>query len=332
VIALIGEAWGEKEEEIGRPFVGTSGWILDQLLSQVGVRRQDCFVSNVFNLRPRPSNDIKNLCGPRAAGIAGMPALQPGKFILARYASELDRLYDEIRREQPNVVVALGATASWALLHSTGIKGIRGSVSITAPAVSSACGRPFKVLPTYHPAAVSRQWNLRPIVVADLDKAKRESGSPEYVRPSRSIWIRPDLSDLQRFEELHLAGCERLSCDIETREDQITCIGFAPSPSVCLVSPFWTEGGSYWNRDDELTAWLYVRRWLARYPTVFQNGLYDINFLWSRYGIPVPHAAEDTMLLHHAFQPEMEKGLGFLASIYTEEGEWKSLRKGMKHD
>jgi len=75
-----------------------------------------------------------------------------------------------------------------------------------------------------------------------------------------------------------------------------------------------------------LTAWNYVRRWCQK-PSVFQNGLYDIHFLWRRYGISVPNAIDDTMLMHHAFQPEMEKGLGFLASIYTDEQSWKFMRK-----
>ena len=55
---LIGEAWGEKEEELHVPFVGASGWILDGMLSQVGLNRRDCYITNVFNLRPKPSNDV----------------------------------------------------------------------------------------------------------------------------------------------------------------------------------------------------------------------------------------------------------------------------------
>jgi len=45
-------------------------------------------------------------------------------------------------------------------------------------------------------------------------------------------------------------------------------------------------------------------------------------------GIRVLGAAHDTMLLHHALQPESLKGLGFLGSIYTDHGPWKAERKG----
>lgn len=332
-IMLVGEAWGQQEEEEGRPFVGTSGYILNQMLAQIGIKRDDCYVTNVFNLRPR-GNDIITLCGPKAEGIPGYPILQKSKYVRREFQNELDRLYSEIERESPNIIIALGGTASWALLRSTGIKQIRGAVAVVHPSIAERCGRVIKVLPTYHPAAVARQWNLRPIVLNDLDKARRESATPEYTRPSRQIWIKPTIEDLQTFEKLHILPAERIAPDIETKQDQITCVGFATSPSTAIVIPFFTESGlSYWSADDEITAWGYVRRWLAMKPSVFQNGLYDMNFTWSRYGIPTPLAAEDTMLLHHAWQPEMEKGLGFLATLYTDEASWKFMRKGgMKHD
>lgn len=333
-IALVGEAYGEKEEEAGRPFVGTSGWILDQMLAQAGIVRSECLVTNVFNLRPRPNNDIKNLCGPKTAGIPGMPPIQAGKYILAKYAPELERLYDEIHRVDPNIIVALGATAAWAFLHSTGIRSIRGATTVTCERVSERLGHQYKLLPTYHPAAVAREWSLRPIVIANLDKARRQSIFPEFRRPSRKIWLRPTLLDLANYERDFIRPADSLAADIETKQDQITCIGFAPSPETAIVIPFFCENGAnYWpSLQEELSAWSYVKHWLAMKPTTFQNGLYDINFLWSRYGIPVPLATEDTMLLHHAMQPELEKGLGFLASCYTEEASWKFMGKGKKHD
>lgn len=333
-IALVGEAWGEKEEEVGRPFVGTSGWLLDQMLSQAGIARSECLVTNVFNLRPRPSNDVKNLCGPRTAGILGMPQLQAGKYVLAKYASELERLYEEIIEAAPNIIVALGATAAWAFLHTKGIRGIRGAIAPTCMAVTARLGREFKVLPTYHPAAVAREWSIRPIVIADLDKARRHSETPEFTRPSRKIWLRPTLLDLANYDRDYIRPAESLAVDIETKQDQIDCISFAPSADTAIVIPFFLENGqNYWpTLQEELVAWGYVRHWLATKPIDWQNGVFDMNVLWWRYGIPTPLAREDPMLLHHAMQPELEKGLGFLGSIYSEEASWKFMGKGKKHD
>jgi uracil-DNA glycosylase len=332
-IMLIGETWGEKEEETGRPFSGTSGWMLDQLLSHAGISRRECYLTNVFNLRPKPSNDVKNLCGGKADAIPNYPALTKGQYIRREFAPQLDRLYREIIRESPNIIIALGATASWALLHSSGIKAIRGAVAPTDPAISNILGRVFKVLPTYHPSMVGRDYSTRPIVIADLAKALRESSTPEIIRPDRHIWLHPTLEDLATYERDYINSSELLSIDIETKGDQITCIGFAPSPSSAIVIPlFRGDNQSYWSTaQEEIQALAYVRRWCEK-PCVFQNGMYDMSFLWRRYHIPCPNAAEDTMLLHHAYQPEMPKGLGFLATIYSKELSWKFMRRGKKHD
>lgn len=331
---LVGEAWGEQEEQQHAPFVGTAGWILDGMLSQVGIIRRECHVTNVFNLRPKPSNDVKNLCGSKAEGIPNLPALVKGKYVLRKYQPELDRLYEEIRRVNPNVIVALGATAAWALLQSSGIKAIRGSIAFTHS--SLPLDRQYKVLPTYHPAAIGRDWSSRPIGVADLEKAKRESETAWFKRPNRNIWLYPTLEDLALYERTYINQADSLAGDIETWQNQITCISFAPNPNSAIVIPFVSElrpGKNYWPTiDEELEAWQYVRRWCAEKPTTWQNGMYDIQFLWRSYHIPVVLAEEDTMLMHHAFQPEMEKGLGFLASVYTDEASWKFMRKGMKHD
>lgn len=332
-ILIVGEAWGEKEAETGTPFVGASGWLLDQMLAQAGIVRRDCILTNVFNLRPA-GNDVKTLCGNKGEAIPGLPALVKGKYVRREYAGELERLFNEVKQAQPNVVIALGATAAWAFLHSSGIKTIRGAVAPAAAPVEQRLGRPLKVLPTYHPAMVLRDFGARPVVVSDLGKAKRESLSPDLCRPLREIWTHPTLEDLHEYERTRLVGADLVAADIETAQDQITCIGFSPRPGSAIVIPFFRgANGHYWQTPgEEKEALAIVRRWLATYPTVFQNGMYDIHFLWRKYGIPVPKAAEDTMLLHHAWQPELEKGLGFLATIYTDELSWKFMRKGRRHD
>lgn len=324
-MALVGEAWGKDEEEEQRPFVGASGRILNGMLAQVGIRRDDVYLTNVFNLRPRPTNDIKNLCGTKMEGIPGLPHLSSGKYVRAEYAPEIERLRREIADCTPNVVVCLGATPTWALLGTQGISKIRGSTAQSPWGV--------KVLPTYHPAAVMRDWSLRPIVLADLDKAKREAEFPEIRRPRREVWIEPTLSDLQYFEEHYIVPSSELSVDIETVGSIITCVGFAPSTDVSIVLPFYDPaavGKNYWPTvGDEFAAWQYVKRWCslpkARY--VGQNFNYDMHFLWRAMRIACRGQTDDTMLLHHALQPEMQKGLGFLGSIYTNEASWKLMRK-----
>jgi uracil-DNA glycosylase len=321
-ILICGEAYGKDEEQEGRPFVGASGKLLNQMLRMAGIEREECYVTNVLNLRPKPSNDIKNCCGPKAEGIQGLPPLAPGKYLRAEYKAELDRLYAEVDRQRPNLILALGATAGWAFLRSTGISKIRGSTA------ESPYG---KVLPTFHPAAIMRDWSLRPIVIADLHKAKREAEFPEVRRPPREVWIEPNLSDIGHFFTNYIWPAPIVSLDIETVGDMITCVGLAPSIDRSIVIPFFDPlkpGKNYWpTSEEERVAWRYIQAVCERKRTLFQNGMYDIHFLWRTMGIKVLCAEEDTMLLHHALQPEMNKGLGFLGSIYTDEASWKLMRK-----
>jgi len=182
----------------------------------------------------------------------------------------------------------------------------------------------FKVLPTYHPAAVLRQYELRPVTILDLQKAKREAGFPEIRRPEREIWIEPSIPDIERFYHEHIVGCSLLSVDIETAGRSITCIGFAPKPSLAIVIPFYDarrKGKHYWSDPrDESKAWRIIGEILEDkgIPKLFQNGLYDIAFLWRSMGLKTYGATHDTMLLSHALQPEALKGLGFLGSTTTD--------------
>jgi len=321
-IALVGEAWGEEEARAQTPFVGTAGRQLDRLLDAAGIRRSDCFITNCFNLRPQPSNDISNLCGTKREVKHNLPPLNK-KYILDKYLPELDRLYQELDEVQPNLVIALGGTAAWALQIPGSISRIRGAVA--------SGRRGVKVLPTYHPSAVMREWSLYPVVVADLLKAKREAEYPYIRRPQRQVWIEPSLTDMELYYETHLKYAKEISIDIETAINQITCIGFSPTVSSAIVVPFVDyrkDGRSYWQSPvEENLAWNWVRRVCALPAAkVFQNGLYDIHFIWRSYHIPIRNCVDDTMLLHHALQPEMEKGLGFLGSVYTDETSWKLMR------
>lgn len=336
-IAIVGEAWGEQEERARAPFVGAAGYELTRMLDEAGIRRADCFLTNVFNLRPE-RNDVETLCGAKADGLPGVPPIKNGKYIHRKYAGEVTRLLDELSGVQPNVTIALGNTASWALLQNTGISKIRGTVTTTPFAVRSTNEvgmRGLKVLPTYHPAAVLRDWSLRPVTVIDLAKARRESAFADVRRPKTWVYIEPSLSDMETFYDEHLVRAPYIAFDIETSGDQITCIGFASSEEIALVIPFVDNRvtdndrrGSYWRSlSEESQAWQFVRRVLSLpCPKFGQNTLYDIHFLWRGYGLTVNNYVDDTMLMHHALQPESNKGLGFLGSVYTDRSSWKTMR------
>jgi hypothetical protein len=249
-------------------------------------------------------------------------------YLRAEFEPELDRLGGELISENPNLVIALGNTALWALCGKTGISKLRGTTLLSTHTVEG-----FKVLPTYHPAAVLRQWELRPTTVIDLIKAAREAKYPELRRPQREIWIEPTLTDMRLFYDRYISGTREVAVDIETAGEHITSISLSPNPRVSLVIPFLGRRGKvrtyFPDLASEEKAWDFIRSILGdrAIRKVFQNGLFDIAFLWRAYGIPTYNAVDDTMLLHHSLQPESLKSLAYLGSIYTDEGAWKDLKK-----
>ena len=355
-IFLIGEAQGQNEAQIGKGFVGATGAELLRMLNDAEVisftsedrsylskwyRTKDpwtlaaiwdlhpeLYCTNVFQQHP-PSNDLLYFCGGKAEGIPGYPILQKSKYVRKEFQHELDRLGDEILQVDPNLIVCLGNSALWAMAGRTGITKLRGTTT-----TSTHCVAGYKLLLTYHPSAVTRQWELRPTTVADLSKILKEKETSNVKRPKCTIWIDPSLADIRIFIRRYIRGCKILSVDIETSGNQITRIGFAPRPDLALVIPIHdsrSKTGNYWpTAKAERSCWELIRQVLedAEILKLFQNGLYDIPFILRTTGIAVRGAAHDTMLLHHALQPESLKGLGFLGSIYTDHGPWKVERKG----
>lgn len=335
-ILFVGEAPGKDEDVLGVPFVGASGEEFRRMLLQAGFAGgtkkpfyadQGVRMTNVFLERPK-DNDVYQFCGKRAdvGKTYDLPPLAQGKYVKPEYLHYLDALKEEIARTQPRLIVALGNTPCWALLQRTGISKLRGAVF---PNELVPGGPP--VLPTFHPANILREWGNRVIALGDLKKAKRflEHGL-NTVR--RELWLEPTLDEVRDF-------CRRfiledrppvLSFDIETYGETITCIGFAPRRDLAITVPFFDPAKpdrNYWaTAEEELEAWkLCVEVLTSDIPKLGQNGLYDIQYL-AKYGVKVRRYVRDTMIRHHSLYPELEKGLGFLATLYTDEAPWKVLR------
>lgn len=336
-VLFVGEAPGQQESVLGVPFVGDAGQELRAQLAQAGFNAgakrplyldSEVRMTNVFMEQP-PKNDLDFFCGKRAdvpKAYKHQPLAQ-GKYVLEKYLHYLDDLRDEIVACNPRLIVALGNVPCWALLNRTGITKLRGAVypCELVPGVP--------VLPTFHPSYILRSWQDRVIAVGDLIKAKRfldEGFNP----PRRELWLAPTIAEVQEFcTRFILEASPRprvLSFDIETFADTITCIGFAPTPELAITIPFFDPAKpdrNYWaDPADELAAWRIVYEVLTSdIPKLGQNGLYDIQYL-HRHHIRVRHYLHDTMIKHHALYPELPKGLGFMATLYTDEAQWKVLR------
>ena len=333
-IALVGEAPGAEEDKYGRPFCGLAGRELDQMLHEAGIARSECLVTNVVNTRPL-GNRFGEFCCKRDLIPKGSPApfchpIKAGEYLKPEYWPHLDRLHYELTTlSQPNVVVALGNVALWALAHiQPKISAYRGTCLL------SPWG--FKLLPTYHPANVLRAYENRVVVVSDLIKAKHQAEFAEIKRPRRWIYIAPDsVREVEDFIYEYIYPAREVAVDIENPKGAITCVGLAPSPSIGISIPFVhpaREDQSYWSKEDEVRVWQLIRSALAQTRTtyIFQNGLYDMYHLWRQARVYPRGNIGDTMVRHHALYPEMPKDLGFLGAAYTDEGPWKQERpKGM---
>jgi len=323
---ILAEAPGSEESAKLRPLVGPSGHELRRQLNTVGINLDDCFKANVFSRQPDGNNLHLYSTSVEADQVReqGPLATNPVAYMDRAHSWELERLYAEIRACNPHIIIALGNTATWALGLGLGISALRGSVHTT-----SVTGRPVKVLPTYHPAMILRQWDHRVIALADLAKAERESHYPEVRFDNTELWLNPTLADIAEFDARFMRDARRCACDIETKRGQIDCVSFAPSPEYSISIPFWVEGPSpnYWPTvAEELAAWRWVHCWLERGDLVkcFQNGCYDLSYL-PLTGCTPRNCSEDTMLLSHSLWSEMQKGLGFLGSIHANCPSWKQL-------
>jgi uracil-DNA glycosylase len=332
-LMILGEAPGAEEEKLGIPVVGSSGQELNRMLQEAGINPGSPYKTNVFWTRPKDNRLSTLMLSQQQWKELGKPEVPQMKvegklmYLHPSLTPELERLEREIEECNPNLILTLGNTALWSLSGRQNISSMRGTTLI-----SSKLSRPRKILPTYHPAAVLRQWDLRSIVIADLMKAKIQSRFPEVRRPQRLITVNPSLSDLEAFFsslDENPGGAAGLAVDIETRLGQITEIGFAPSPTKALVVPF-IKGFKthYWTSpSDEVQALRLCKAILQHpIPKIFQNGLYDLQYIWRTWRFAPKNCLHDTMLKHHSLFPELQKGLGFLGSLYTDEPAWKMMR------
>lgn len=157
-VVMVGEAPGWKEERTGKPFVGPSGDLINQVLAHHGIDRSKVFVTNTVLCRP-PENRT------------------PTKKEIASCASRLEK---EIKSRNPSAIIALGNTASGAIMgHVVKITAFR-----AGPAKESTIYPGVRVIPTFHPANCLRSADSFPSLVADIGKVKeddvRRFSEPNY--------------------------------------------------------------------------------------------------------------------------------------------------------
>ncbi|GBC75214.1 hypothetical protein HRbin06_00530 [archaeon HR06] len=140
-IMLIGEAPGSEEDYTGRPFVGSAGRLLNEILKKVGINREDVFITNVVKCRP-PKNRV------------------PRKDEIESCRTYLER---QISLINPKIIFLLGSTALEALLNKKSVSNFRGKII-------KKKGRLYMV--TYHPASALYNPKFRIFLEEDFKRLK----------------------------------------------------------------------------------------------------------------------------------------------------------------
>lgn len=338
---VVGESFGEEEARAGLPFVGASGKELMKMLSDAGILEIECRFTNLINTRPPGNDTSKFFCSSqKAAREEGVP-LHFGKYPKLIIHDGLKELRMEIERTKPRVIIALGNYALWAVTGEFGITNWRGSVMhLKGPAGTDES---ITVIPTYHPAAILRQWSWRHIAIHDLRYAA-EAAEARICPPDYQFTIRPSYATaieiLQWMYAYLEAGKRRLAVDIETRQGQIACIGIAwtVDQAICIPLLCTERVEGYWELEQEVEIVYLLSRILCHRNAqlIWQNGLYDLQYIHNNWHF-IANITDDTMLMQHAVFPGLPKGLDFLRSMYCDyrlfwKNESKEWKKKMDED
>lgn len=142
-VMFIGEAPGQKEAELRLPFIGRSGQLLNAALEQVGLSREDMYVTSIVKVRPPANRDPK-----------------PDE--IAAYTPYLE---DEIEIVQPKLICTLGRFSMNYFLPEAKISQVHGQLH-----TMQWRDRTLHVLPQFHPAAAMRSTRVKNDFIADLHK------------------------------------------------------------------------------------------------------------------------------------------------------------------
>ena len=147
-IMIVGEGPGEKEDELGKPFVGDAGNLLNKMLKAIKIERQKIYITNVVNYKP-PNNR------------------KPEHSEINRYS---EYLKEHIAIIDPKILILMGSTAMEAILGSNKkISKERGQWKEVIIGKKN-----YKVVVTFHPAYLLRKPDQKKFSWEDLKIIRKE--------------------------------------------------------------------------------------------------------------------------------------------------------------
>ena len=145
---IVGEGPGQKEDELGKPFVGDAGQLLNKMLDAINIKRENVYITNVVNYRP-PNNR------------------KPEPAEINRYS---EFLREHISIIDPKILILMGSTAMEALFGSkikiSKERGVWKEVIIN--------NKTYLVMITFHPAYLLRQAEQKKYSWVDLKEIRKK--------------------------------------------------------------------------------------------------------------------------------------------------------------
>ncbi len=153
-VVFVGEGPGANEDQQGRPFVGAAGGLLTELISSIGWKRDEVFITNVVKCRPPGNRD------PEPDEIAACSGY----------------LHRQLEALDPALIVTLGRFSLQTFMPGARISSAHGTIRPVDPATGAADA---SAMALYHPAAAFRQAALKETLFEDI------AGAPDALIRSR---------------------------------------------------------------------------------------------------------------------------------------------------
>jgi DNA polymerase I len=292
-IVLVGEAPGQLEDLKGKPFIGNSGQLLNDVLEEAGISHKDVYITNAVKCATPVDNK------------------KPGKKEITACRNYLIK---EISKIRPNVVGCVGAIALEAVLKRGGITKLQNNVFYSDELK-------VKVVPVLHPAYILRNPAAYDQLLKGFKIIKNEAESKEKATVDTTKTKRIDATSPEKIDKIldKLEKVDAFAFDLETtslnpRLAKIICI--ALSWKVGLgVTIKWDKLST--SQSDRLQQIL-----LSKKTKIGQNLKYDIQVLRAN-GVRIKGPYFDTLPASALLDSTMkQKGLDALTLRYLDMGEY----------
>lgn len=325
-LMAVGEAPGLQEDQQGKPFVGPTGFMLDECFAKAGIKRNEVYLTNVVKHRP-PMNDFDQL------HLIGIDA-----------EAEAEKLWlEEIHERRPKCILAVGSRAlravmGWPVLFSP--KDDRYKITDYRGSILTAKDGVTKVVPTIHPAALFNrgdkgglEYTYLKLIEADIVRAVEESKSRTLNLPSRNLIVARNSLDVHRFFREY-EKLDKAASDIESINCVPVCVGFAFNRHEAISIPLLSSVGKHRLTDmgeNEITeCWRIIDTQLRRLKLIGHNFKYD-EFKLGLIGLECPNVYSDTLIKTRVIFPELpDKRLNVVSSLWTREPFYKDEGKEFK--